>query len=142
MAMEMNFVSVDMDEKNTAAVKKMMPYINPAADAKTKQGEQFLQAYDQPLEYVYLDAFDIHHDHHTDERHRTYQKVLNTEITDDACWEMHRQCAEAIIEKMIVGGIVALDDTWTGTNGQYEGKGKLAAPLLLKNGFEVAASTE
>ncbi|MEL7490838.1 MAG: glycosyltransferase family 29 protein [Pseudomonadota bacterium] len=142
MAMEMNFVSVDMDEKNTAAVKKMMPYINPAADAKTKQGEQFLQAYDKPLDYVYLDAFDIHHDHHTDERHRTYQKVLNTEITDDACWEMHRQCAEAIIEKMIVGGIVALDDTWTGTDGQYEGKGKLAAPLLLENGFEIAASTQ
>ena len=36
---------------------------------------------------------------------------------------------------------VELDDTWTDEEGRYAGKGKLAAPLLLENGFSVVAKT-
>lgn len=39
------------------------------------------------------------------------------------------------------GGIVVLDDTWTDANNEYTGKGKLAVPLLVENGFEIITKT-
>jgi hypothetical protein len=54
---------------------------------------------------------------------------------------MHKSCAETIIARMREGGIITLDDTWTDVEGRYAGKGKLATPLLLENGFEVVAKT-
>ena len=53
---------------------------------------------------------------------------------------MHKECADSIIRKMRKGGIVALDDTWIDEAGEYQGKGKTALPLLLKNGFEIVAA--
>ena len=50
---------------------------------------------------------------------------------------MHRLCAEAIIDKMPQGGMVVIDDTWTDEAGDFDGKGKLAVPLLLASGFTV-----
>ena len=40
------------------------------------------------------------------------------------------------------GGIVALDDTWLDFEDKYVGKGKLAVPILLANGFEIIAATK
>ena len=141
-ATDMSFVTVDMDPKNTESIRTTLPYINPAAQAETARGEDYLRDSQAPYHYVYLDAFDVDHGEHSDERQASYRKNLGTTINDTECWKMHLECAEAILERMPVGGIVALDDTWRSDNGGYEGKGKLAAPLLLSNGFEVIAATE
>lgn len=142
MATNMEFLSVDMDPKNTASANRFIRYVNPTSRAVTEKGEDFLREYDGDLDYIYLDAFDFYHEFHTESRKISYKEYLQTEITDESCWHMHNQCAETIIERMPVGGIVALDDTWTTKDGEYGGKGKLAAPLLLNNGFEVISSTK
>ena len=141
-AMDMRFVTVDMDPDNTKAAERILPFLNPAADAQTKKGELFLKTYAGALDYVYLDAFDFDHDQHSDKRRQRYQEFLNTDINDEECWLMHKLCAETIIERMPEGGIVALDDTWRDSDGVLQGKGKLAAPLLLQNGFKMVAETK
>lgn len=137
----MRFVTVDMDPLNTERGKRVLRYLNPAAQAITEKGEDYLAAHAGPLEYVYLDAFDFDHDKHSQERQARYREILHTKISDEACWQMHKQCAEAIIARMPNGGIVTVDDTWTDAEGNYAGKGKLALPLLLENGFEIVART-
>ena len=52
---------------------------------------------------------------------------------------MHQLCAAAMITKMPEGGIVVIDDTWTDEDGEFDGKGKLAVPLLLASGFTLIA---
>jgi hypothetical protein len=113
--------------------------LNPGAMAITEQGENYLATCSEPLDYVYLDAFDFDHGQHSAERQARYREVLKTEIRDEACWQMHQLCAAAIITKMPEGGIVVIDDTWTDEAGAFDGKGKLAVPLLLASGFTVIA---
>lgn len=137
----LRFITVDMDPANTSAAKNILRYINPGAQALTQKGEVYLRQHPVPLEYVYLDAFDFDHGKHSDERQASYRKYLGTEISDPACWKMHEDCAETIIARMVEGGVVVLDDTWTDEEGRYAGKGKLAAPLLMENGFTLIART-
>ncbi|WP_233205226.1 glycosyltransferase [Alkalicaulis satelles] len=137
----MRFISVDMDPDNTKQASKVIPYINPAAQLLTSKGETYLRQHAAPLEYVYLDAFDFDHGNHSEARQARYRKHLGTEINDPECWRMHEDCAETIINRMVEGGVVVLDDTWTDDEGRYAGKGKLAMPLLLGNGFEIIART-
>jgi len=140
-ATDMYFISVDMDPDNTRAANRILPYINPSATAWTRRGEDFLRTYAGPIDYVYLDAFDFDHDQHSEHRRDRYRSILKTDINDEDCWLMHKECAQILINRMPEGGIVALDDTWTNADGAYQGKGKLAAPLLLENGFEIVAKT-
>lgn len=135
----MDFTTVDMDPANTEDVAGFIRFLNPTARALTAKGEDYLAAHEGPLDYVYLDAFDFYHDNHSAERQSRYQEFLGTDINDEACWEMHRACADAIVAKMSPGGLVALDDTWTDANGNYDGKGKLAIPLLLQHDFDIVA---
>lgn len=138
----MNFTTVDMDPANTKAAASFISYLNPEARALTAKGEDYLAAHEGRLDYVYLDAFDFYHDRHSIERQSRYREFLGTDINDAACWEMHRLCADAVIAKMEPGGLVALDDTWTGADGSYAGKGKLAVPLLLQHDFGIVAASQ
>lgn len=138
----MRFVTVDMDPANTKAAAGVLRYLNPAAQAVSARGENFLPAHPGPLEYVYLDAFDFDHPNHSETRRERYRNILHTDITDPACWKMHEDCAVTLAARMGVGGVVVLDDTWTNERGEYEGKGKLAMPLLLTSGFEIIARTK
>jgi hypothetical protein len=137
----MQFITVDVDPINTKRAEKTLRYLNPAAKAVTERGENYLKLHQEPLDFVYLDAFDFDHGKHSQTRQDRYRQLLQTEINDEACWTMHEACARAIIARMREGGIVVLDDTWTDANGEYTGKGKLAVPLLVANGFEIITKT-
>lgn len=137
----MGFITVDMDPDNTAHAQKILPYLNPMAKAVTAKGEDFLADYDGSIDFVYLDAFDFEHGKHSEHRREQYRKHLGTDISDEACWRMHEICAEILVKRMQPGGIVALDDTWTDEDGNYQGKGKLAMSLLLESGFEIIVRT-
>jgi len=137
----MRFITVDMDPINTAHARRVLSYINPLSHAITAKGEDYLASLSEPLDYIYLDAFDFDHGKHSEDRQLRYRVNLKTVISDDACWHMHLQCAQSIITKMEEGGIVVIDDTWTDGNGEFDGKGKLAVPLLLAHGFEIIART-
>jgi len=137
----MSFVTVDMDPKNTRHAAAILPYLNPDAKAVTARGENYLKLEECAPDFVYLDAFDYDHGKHSEARQERYRNLLQTDINDEACWKMHEACAYAIKEKMHVGGVVVVDDTWTDIDGMYLGKGKLAVPLLLDSGFEIIAKT-
>jgi len=137
----MRFLTVDMDPKNTKHAAAILRYLNPDAKAVTARGEDYLKLEECNPDFVYLDAFDYDHGKHSEARQERYRNLLQTNINDEACWKMHEACAYAIKEKMRVGGIVVIDDTWTDTDGVYLGKGKLAMPLLLDSGFEIVAKT-
>ena len=136
---DMYFRTVDMDPANTRRAKEVIKYINPTARAITMKGEEYLSVYDSVIDYVYLDAFDCYHDNHSQQRKDRYRELLNTSITDETCWRMHADCAESLIEKMRIGGIIVIDDTWIDAEGTYTGKGKLAVPILEKSGFKIIA---
>ncbi|MEZ5917541.1 MAG: glycosyltransferase [Parvularculaceae bacterium] len=138
----MKLVTVDMDPVNIEGVSNVLPFLNPEAIAIAQKGEDFLAAHEGELDYVYLDAFDFDHAHHSDARRKRYQEVLGTDINDQECWKMHYACAVSIVEKMRTGGIVVFDDTWAEDAGGYGGKGKTAMPFLLENGFDIIASTK
>jgi hypothetical protein len=137
----MNFITIDVDPQNTKRAGQLLRYINPVAKAVTARGENYLRLYEETFDFIYLDAFDCDHGKHSQKRQDRYRELLQTDINDEACWKMHEACAQAINAKMRVGGIVVLDDTWMDADGQYAGKGKLALPLLLANGFEIIAKT-
>jgi len=136
----MKFISVDVDPNNTKRASETLRYLNPSAQAVTARGEAYLEREEATFDFVYLDAFDFDHGKHSQQRQDRYRELLQTDINDEACWKMHEACAQAINTKMRGGGIVVIDDTWT-DDGVYAGKGKLAVPLLLDNGFEIIAKT-
>ena len=131
-----------MDPANTKHAIQVFQLLNPAAQAITQKGEEFLADYPDLFDYVYLDAFDLEYKGHSEQVHGRYEQLLETEITNEAAWVMHLKCAESIAEKMREGGIVALDDTWVDDKGDYHGKGKLALPYLLERGFKIIASSD
>ena len=137
----MNFITVDMDPANTSAASKLLSALNPSARAENGKGEVYLGKHVGSIDFVYLDAFDFFHNSHSEERQRSYSENLDTDINDEACWRMHYECAQHLVARMKVGGIVVLDDTWRDEEGKYDGKGRTAIPLLLECGFEIVAQT-
>jgi predicted O-methyltransferase YrrM len=124
------FVTVDMDSENTENAKKRFQGIN----AITQKGEDFLESCTRKIDFVYLDAFDFFHNFHSDKRKAKYKNILNCEITNEACHKMHLDCAKSLVRKMNKNGIVTFDDI---LNKNLDGKGKLAIPYLIQNGFKI-----
>jgi hypothetical protein len=52
----------------------------------------------------------------------------------------HLECCKILAPKVIQGGYVVFDDTWT-RNGELQGKGALGVLYLLNNGFFVWRQT-
>ena len=125
-----HFITVDMDKENTDKIKQRLPEIN----AITQKGEDFLRHYTDRIDYVYLDAFDFYHPHHTQTRIEKYRNLLDTTINDAACHQMHLECCKSLIHKLPSGGIILFDDI---LNKQFDGKGKTAIPYLLQNNFKL-----
>ncbi|HUG30650.1 MAG TPA: hypothetical protein VMQ65_09095 [Candidatus Limnocylindria bacterium] len=133
------FITVDMDPANTEqAQADLTDY--PGAQALTARGEEFIATFGGPIVAAYLDAFDIQHGKHSAYRIDRYRRFLGTEITNAASSEMHLACAEALIPRLVPGGLVVIDDTWSEDDG-YAGKGSTAVPALLQRGFTIIGRT-
>lgn len=128
--MGFSFITVDMDQENIDNIKKRIPQIK----AYAQKGELFLKNYTDRIDYVYLDAFDFYHPHHTKKRIEKYNQILNTTINNESCHQMHLDCCKSLVNKMQIGGIILFDDI---LNKQFDGKGKTAIPYLLQNNFEL-----
>lgn len=139
--MGMRFTSVDMDAENTRNAEQLVRDLIPDANLVTAKGEDYLVRMEDKIDYLYLDAFDFEHAHHSPERRARYQEVLHTDISNEEAWKMHLVCAAAAVQVLSDDGIVVVDDTWKDEEGQFAGKGKLAVPLLESSGFDVVAST-
>jgi hypothetical protein len=133
------FITVDMDPANTAQAAIDIADI-PNARAVTARGEDFLAAFTEPIAAAYLDAFDIQHGRHSANRTNRYRELMGVEITNERAAAMHLACAQALMPRLLTGGIVVIDDTWR-ARSRYAGKGRDAVPALLRAGFRVAGRT-
>lgn len=125
-----DFLTIDMDEENTNNAIDRFPNIS----ALTLKGEDFLKDYDGTIDFVYLDAFDYWHPNHSQKRIDKYKNILDCEISNKQCHQMHLECSANLLDKVPTGGMVLFDDV---LNHEFEGKGKTAIPFLLENGFKL-----
>ena len=139
----MEFTTVDMNPESIEAVNVTLSAYSIRSKAVVSKGEDFLAKYDKPIDFLYLDAFDLAHGNHSEKRIEDYEQFLNTKITDSGCRTMHLECAEALLQplsngetRMPVGGVVVFDDTKL-VQEKFWGKGELAVPYLLENGFKL-----
>ncbi|MGK8236171.1 hypothetical protein ACLGGT_18695 [Roseovarius sp. MS2] len=136
-----DFVTVDMDPRNSAQARRMFRRKGYAFRAVTSKGEDFLAQWTGPIDYCFLDAYDFDHGMHSELRQSRYESFLGERIDDAACHKMHYDCATSLIRKLAQDGVICFDDTWTDSEGKWTAKGKTAMPLLLESGFSVLDAT-
>lgn len=132
----MTFETVDMDPENVRQATAILAGLNKRFKAVHARGEDYLEARQGVIDICYLDAFDIAHDSHSQERQQRYVSNLGVAISKHNCVQMHLQCARALIHKIPVEGWIIIDDSWM-ENGQWAGKGETAIPYLLEHGFSL-----
>lgn len=145
----LNFTTVDIDVNATTRAGKILGKINKDFKAVNDFGEKFLREFTCPIRLVYLDAFDIPGDWHSQKVIESYRD-RNLQMTLENCHKMHYECAVSISVKMPVGGFVCFDDVNPVDDQgnlifdrvppdyrKWSGKGATAIPFLIENGFEV-----
>lgn len=133
----LDFVTVDMDARNSAMARRMFARLGLRFRAITAKGEDFLAAWEGPIDYCFLDAYDFDHGNHSEVRQSRYESFLGSRISDTLCHQMHLDCAESLVEKLASDGVICFDDTWKDADGDWTAKGTTAMPFLLKHGFSV-----
>lgn len=129
-----HFITVDMDSANTEMAKAMFEKNGLAFEAVHSKGEDYLEAYEGRMDFVFLDAYDFDHGKHSERRQARYEKFLGSRIDEMQCHKMHFDCARSIIGKLSELGVVCVDDTWL-HDGEWTAKGTLAVPFLLDAGM-------
>ena len=148
----MSFVTVDLNPETTAAAKKIVKSKSSLFEAVNDYGEKYLDKFKGRIALLYLDAFDIDGDWHSNDL-RAWYKNKGSELNDENCWRMHLDCAVAVVNKIVPGGYIVFDDVnpvdennklvfepVTSNYALWSGKGKTAIPYLLKNGFEIVSN--
>jgi hypothetical protein len=125
-----------MDPHNSRSAERLFESLNMPYRAITMKGEDYLRQLTEPVDFVFLDAYDFDHGGHSELRQSRYVKFLGSRIDEAACHQMHLDCAESLLRWLTPHGIICVDDTWT-EDGVWTAKGKLAMPFLLENGFEL-----
>ncbi len=131
-----HFITVDMDPHNTRMATDTFSQLGVPFEAVTMKGEDYLRDYAGNLDFVFLDAYDFDHGHHSELRQSRYTKFLGHPIDDQECHRMHLDCAQSVAVKLSQHGLVCVDDTWL-EEGKWTAKGTLAVPYLLENGFRI-----
>lgn len=132
----MRMITVDMDNENTARARQQVQGLGGTLTAVCQKGEEFLQSFQEPIDFIYLDAFDFEHPNHSDKRKKKYEALLGTTINNDACHKMHLDCAVEIVRLAKVGTTVVFDDVWQEA-GVWKGKGETAIPYFLQHGLVI-----
>jgi hypothetical protein len=125
-----------MDPENTRVAQRMFDAMKSDSEAVTAKGEDYLRSTSDPIDLVFLDAYDFDHGKHSALRQSRYERFLGGSIDERACHQMHLECAESLVAKLSDFGLVCIDDTWL-EDGHWTAKGTLAVPYLLAHGFEL-----
>lgn len=136
-ALGLDFITVDMDPRNSAVARRLFRRLNLPFQAVTAKGEDFLAGWQGEIDYCFLDAYDFDHGQHSELRQSRYESFLGSRIEDEQCHKMHLDCATSLVAKMAADGVICFDDTWTDTDGAWTAKGTTAMPYLLSHGFKV-----
>lgn len=132
----LHFVTVDMDPHNSRLARSIFSRMNCEFEAITEKGEDFLTRWEEPIDFVFIDAYDFDHGKHSELRQSRYEQFLGSRIDEQRCHQMHLECAQSLVNKLESKGVICFDDTWL-DNGRWTAKGTLAMPFLLECGFEV-----
>jgi len=137
---DMAFYTVDPDEGAYERSSAILEKIDNESTAVQALGEEFLKDFDGDVHLVYMDAFDnvLENWPHKQTTIDTYKK-RGIDLNNENSWKMHLEACENIIDNVVIGGYICFDDTKQ-NGGDWEGKGKLAIPFLLKNGFDIVDS--
>lgn len=136
---KMRMITVDMDNENTERARRKMHGFGDSFIAICQKGEEFLQSFNDTVDFIYLDAFDFEHPNHSAKRKLKYESLLGTTINNDACHKMHLDCAVQIVRLSERGTAVVFDDVWS-EHSIWKGKGETAIPYLFQNAFKVIDS--
>jgi len=130
------FTTVDMDPHNSHNAREVFRQLDVAFEAVTSKGEDYLRERREPVDLLFLDAYDFDHGRHSELRQSRYQRFLGARIDEQACHQMHLDCAESAQRLLSPRGLLCIDDTWL-ENGAWSAKGTTAMPWLLAHGFEL-----
>jgi hypothetical protein len=132
------FTTCDMDHRNTERAVELFDSMGTDFVAVTAKGEEFLAQHRRAFDVVYLDAYDFDHGKHSEVRQQRYEQILGSRIDQAACELMHLQSMQRLNHAGRRGCLVVIDDTWRETpDGPWLGKGPLAVPWALKNGWSL-----
>lgn len=132
----LRFVTVDMDPHNAHMARQTFASLGVAFEAVAMKGEDYLRDLPGEVDFVFLDAYDFDHGKHSELRQSRYTKFLGSRIDEEACHQMHLDCARTLATKLWAHGVVCVDDTWL-DDGRWTAKGTLAMPFLLSQGFRL-----
>jgi hypothetical protein len=107
--------SVDMDEENCKFAKKWIDQFGDAVSIYTSRSEEFLESFTQPIDLFYADS--------ADEGTPNFEEICLREV-------------QLIQKNMRENSMILIDDTREKI-GSLVGKGKLAVPWLVENGWKV-----
>jgi hypothetical protein len=131
-----DFTTCDMDPENTARAADLFAEMAAPFRAVTAKGEDYLAGQRRAFDVVYLDAYDFDHGKHSEVRQQRYQQILGSRIDQRECEVMHLEAIQALNHAGRRGCLVVIDDTWRETpTGKWLGKGPLAVPWALRNGW-------
>ena len=131
------FAGLDLDSTNIEALGRDYRKFNATWIAG--KGEKILQTWNKPIAAIYLDAYDFWHASHSELRQKSYLKNYGSKINDAECHTMHLEAARHCSKLIPQGGLIGLDDSWL-ENGQWKGKGALALPWLLGQGWTLLST--
>jgi hypothetical protein len=136
-----DFTTCDMDPENTARAQKLFADMGADFTGVTAKGEDYIAAQRRAFDVVYLDAYDFDHGKHTEERQQRYEEFLGSRINQHDCEVMHLKAMQGLNRAARRRCLVVIDDTWRATpNGPWLGKGPLAVPWALRNGWFISVS--
>lgn len=135
--LELPFAGIDLDQANIEALKR--DYKDCDDTWITGKGEEVLRTWDKPIAACYMDAYDFWHASHSGLRQQVYKESYGSEIDDAQCHSMHLEAACYCSDLIPSGGLLGLDDTWM-ENDIWEGKGALALPWLLDQGWQLLSA--
>lgn len=143
------FYTFDLNAQTTNAARNIVKSVDPRFNAINGFGERLLSEVTTPIHLLYLDAFDIEGDWHSQELKEWYLDK-GVSLDNQNCWKMHRECIQNSLDNLPVNCFVAFDDVNPVTedgklifekvksdHAHWSGKGTTAIPYMLENGFSL-----
>ena len=133
-----DFTTCDMDPQNTERATALFAEMGAGFIAVTAKGEDYIASQRRAFDVVYLDAYDFDHGKHSEVRQQRYEEILGARIDQHACEVMHLKAIQALNHAGRRSCLVVIDDTWQDKPGRpWRGKGPLAVPWALRNGWDL-----
>lgn len=129
-----NFMTIDVDSESITNVKRMVTYnkFKTINDKAENYLDEYVKNTEKRIHYVYLDGYDVSLSdfHHNKERKEKYISNFGSEMSNDQAYQMHLDCVKYIDERLVINGMICVNDIINSIDFQY--KGRTAIPYLMR----------